>query len=145
MFTQKIWDSLSKAQQAAWTAKYPRLDPLTGREKLDPKPKVLFMEISEDGEVLQEGKRRPMSLKDTVERIARTSDYDPYDYDPNEDIQDYEDDPDEVPTKARVATALSQSRKVDEHVGAIKLLQKAGYAISKAPKEPTEPVSPSTG
>lgn len=106
----------------------------TGREVLNPTPKVVFMKVdSKTGEVIQDGFPRPPTLQDTL-RLAMArgrgaDDYGLYDVEDEDDFDTPEDDgslPLHSPHTEGFVDALGPSVPA-----AIKQLQKAGYSVYK--------------
>lgn len=116
-------------------AKYPKI--VDGRESLDPKPKVVYMEIDPvTGEITQEGVRPPMSAQE-IHRLStnRFNDYDGHDGsdDDDFDVEEYEDTliPELSPYQDGFVDRYGPSE-----AQAIKTLQKAGYAVMKPAGDP---------
>lgn len=112
---------------------FDRLSP-TGREVLNPTPKVVFMTIdAKTGEVTQDGFPRPPTLQDTL-RLAMArgrgaDDHGLYDVEDDDDFDTPEDDgslPLHSPHTEGFVDALAPSVPA-----AIKQLQKAGYSVYK--------------
>lgn len=132
--------------------RFPRLNE-KGQEILDSKPVVVYMEINEEtGEVIQEGRPRPPSLQETLQRAINRPTYDEYDwYDDEEDedaIRNGDHGNFDMPEQEGRIPILSPHQEgfVDRYgmsePEAIKALVKAGYKVEKPAEPSTEDPSP---
>lgn len=133
-------------------SKYPRpdksviVDPRLpdGRETLDERPTVVYMQFDEDtGEVTREGRPMPMTVEQLYNQsVARNLAFDEYADEDDDDFDEPEYDDTLIPELTPHQEGFIE-RYGPSEAAAMKILKKAGYAVV-APDEdiPSETSSP---